>query len=75
MNSGCLPQDPRPVYQDLWVVYGPTPDCVNRDRHTRYLSSLKDKPLRTGDTVTVVQYNQAIDMYLERMQWYCGNHS
>jgi hypothetical protein len=71
MFSGCLPPDPRPNYQDLWAVYGPTPDCMNRDRHVRYLTSLKEKPLRTGDIVTVEQYNQAIDMYVERLKWYC----
>jgi hypothetical protein len=71
LNVGCLPPDPRPVYQDLWTVYGPTPDCYNRDRHINYLLSLKDKPLRTGDSVTEKQYNQAIDLYVERLQWYC----
>jgi hypothetical protein len=66
-----MPDDPRPVYQELWTVYGPSPDCINRDRHIYYLVSLKDKPMRTGDTVTMQQYNQAIDMYVERMIWYC----
>ena len=70
-NLNCLPADPRPTYQEIWTVYGPTPDCTNRDAHIRYLTSLKEKPLRTGDTVTVNQYDQSIDMYVERMQWYC----
>jgi hypothetical protein len=74
-SSGCLPPDPRPNYQDLWTVYGPTPDCWNSERHIRYLTSLKALPLRTGDIVTAKQYDQAIDIYVERMQWYCANHS
>lgn len=74
LNMDCLPPPPRPVYQELWTVYGPSPDCANRDAHIRYLKGLKDKPLRTGDTVTVEQYNQAIDMYVERLEWYCEVH-
>ena len=68
--SDCLPTY-RPYYQEMWVVYGPTPDCWNRDRHVSYLTSLKAHPLRTSDTVTTEQYNQAIDLYVERMKWYC----
>ena len=71
LNVGCMPDDPRPTYQELWSVYGPTPDCVNGNRHINYLSSLKNKPLRTNDTVTKEQYNQAIDIYVERIEWYC----
>jgi hypothetical protein len=74
IHSGCLPPPPRPLYQDLWTVYGPTPDCGNKEAHIHYLTSLKQAPLRTGDTVTVAQYNQALDMYVERMQWYCESH-
>lgn len=71
LQADCLPPEPRPNYQELWVLYGPTPDCVNRDHHINYLVSLKDKPLRSHEVVTVAQYNQAIDMYVERMEWYC----
>ena len=71
MNTGCLPPAPRPAYQELWTIYGPTPDCFNRNAHINYLTGLKSYPLRTNDTVNVAQYNQAIDIYVERMQWYC----
>jgi hypothetical protein len=71
LNTGCLPPDPRPRYSELWTIYGPAPDCVNRDRHINFLLSLKNKPLRTGDVVTVEQYDKAIDVYVERMEWYC----
>lgn len=70
-NGSCLPPDPRPTYQELWTVYGPTPDCLNRNIHISYLTSLKEKPMRTGDTVTEQEYNRAVDLYIERMQWYC----
>jgi hypothetical protein len=73
LNTGCLPPDPRPTYQELWTVYGPTPDCLNRDRHINYLTGLKDKPMRTNDRVTEEQYNRAVDLYIERLQWYCVN--
>ena len=59
------------MYDSLWDMYGPTPDCINRDRHVHYLSSLKPLPMRTGDRVTVEEYNHAIDLYIERIQWYC----
>ena len=71
MQMGCLPDAPRPDYRELWSVYGPTPDCINKNRHINYLTSLKDKPVRSGDVVNEIEYNQAIDMYVERMQWYC----
>ena len=69
--ADCLPPDPRPMYDSLWELYGPTPDCINRDRHVHYLSSLKPLPMRTGDRVSVEEYNRAIDLYIERIQWYC----
>ena len=69
--ADCLPPDPRPMYDSLWDMYGPTPDCINRDRHVSYLTSLKPLPMRTGDRVTVEEYNHAIDLYVERIQWYC----
>jgi hypothetical protein len=75
LRADCLPPDPRPNFDELWSYYGPTPDCINRDRHIVYLESLKDKPMRTGDRVTKKQYDQAIDMYVERMEWYCEKPS
>jgi hypothetical protein len=68
----CLPTY-RPYYQEMWVVYGPTPDCMNRDRHIHYMSELKTVRVRGDDTVTMAQYNQALDLYIERLQWYCKN--
>jgi hypothetical protein len=70
--ADCLPTY-RPYYQDMWVVYGPTPDCINRDRHIQYLSELKTVNLRNSETVTKVQYDRALDLYIERLQWYCEN--
>lgn len=67
----CMPPDPRPRFQDLWTTYGPTPDCINRDRHIRYLLKLKDMPMREGDTVNQIEYNNAIDLYIERLRVYC----
>jgi hypothetical protein len=75
MHSGCTPPDPRPTYQELLAEYGPTPDCLNRDQHISYLLSLKNKPMRTGDEVTEGQYNQAVDLYVERLKWYCDPRS
>ena len=69
--ADCLPPDPRPQYNELWSIYGPNPDCLNRDRHIRYLEKLKAMPVRTGDTVSEPEYNRALDLYIERMTWYC----
>jgi hypothetical protein len=68
----CLPTY-RPYYQEMWVVYGPTPDCLNRDRHIHYLSELKTVKVRSDDTVTIEQYDRALDLYIERLEWYCKN--
>jgi hypothetical protein len=69
--DNCVSPDPRPLYADLWATYGANPDCLNRDRHIRYLKSLQSLPMKSGDTVNSVEYNNAIDLYIERMQWYC----
>jgi hypothetical protein len=68
--ADCLPTY-RPYYQEMWVVYGPTPDCLNRDRHIHYMHELKTVRVRGDDTVTRDQYDRALDLYIERMQWYC----
>lgn len=71
LQANCEPPQPRPTYEQLLAVYGPTPDCLNKDQHINYLNGLKNQPMRTGDTVTENKYNQAIDMYVERLTWYC----
>lgn len=68
--SDCLPTY-RPYYQEMWQVYGPTPDCINRDRHIHYMQELKTVRVRSDDTVTREQYDRALDLYTERLQWYC----
>lgn len=68
----CLPTY-RPYYQEMWAVYGPTPDCINRDRHINYLTELKTVRVRGDDSVTPEQYDRALDLYIERLQWYCKN--
>jgi len=69
--ANCLPPDPRPLYNEIWSMYGAAPDCLNRDRHIRYLNNLKTMPMRTGDTVSPAAYNASIDLYVERVQTYC----
>jgi hypothetical protein len=69
--DNCVPPDPRPLYENLWMTYSATPDCINRDRHIRYLLKLKDMPMREGDTVNQIEYNNAIDLYIERLRVYC----
>jgi hypothetical protein len=69
--ADCLPPDPRPLYNELWATYGPNPDCLNRDRHIRYLTDLKSLPLRSTEIVTEAEYDQSLDIYIERLQWYC----
>ena len=69
--ADCLPPEPRPLYQDLWSMYGADPDCLNRDRHISYLSKLKYMPMRTGDTVNMTEYNNSLDLYIERFEIYC----
>ena len=71
LQFGCESVEPRPTYQQLWSLYGPSPDCLNRDIHIKYLESLKVKPLRNNDLVSVEQYDKSIDLYVERLQWYC----
>ena len=69
----CLPPDPRPMYDQLWTLYGPYPDCLNKNRHVTYLRELKQLPMRTGDRVTEREYNASVDLYIERLGWYCRN--
>ena len=69
----CMPPDPRPRFADLWVTYGPVPDCLNRDRHIRYLTKLKSMPMRSDDTVTIAEYNNAVNLYVERLELHCEN--
>ena len=71
--ADCIPPDPRPTYDQLWTLYGPYPDCLNQSRHVTYLEQLKTLPMRTGDRVTEREYNASIDLYIERMAWYCRN--
>ena len=67
----CMPPDPRPGYEQLWSMYGANPDCLNRARHVRYLEKLKGMPMRTGDSVTELEYDRAVDLYIIRMNMYC----
>ena len=69
----CMPPDPRPRFQDLWVTYGPVPDCINGDRHVRYLTKLKSMPMRSDETVSQAEYNNAVDLYIEHLTAYCNN--
>jgi hypothetical protein len=69
--ADCLPPEPRPRYEELWQVYGANPDCLNRDRHVRYLTKLKTMPVRTGDTVSATEYNGGLDLYIKRLEVYC----
>jgi len=71
--ADCIPPDPRPMYDQLWTLYGPYPDCLNRTRHVKYLTQLKTLPMRTGDRVTEQEYNAGVDLYIERLEWYCQN--
>lgn len=71
--TDCIPPDPRPMYDQLWTLYGPYPDCLNQTRHVKYLTQLKTLPMRTGDRVTQKEYDNAVDLYIERMTWYCQN--
>lgn len=65
----CMPPPPRPLYAETFAVYGPNPDCLNKDRHIRYLTRLKDRDVQSGDNI--VAYNHAIDLYIERLEHYC----
>lgn len=51
------------------ALYGPEPDCLNRDRHIRYLSDLKALPVQDFDDP--VEYDLAIDAYVARLMRYC----
>jgi hypothetical protein len=65
----CSPEVPRPRYNELFAIYGPAPDCMNRDRHVRYLTELKTHPVQDGDNQT--DYDYAIDVYVSRLTHYC----
>jgi hypothetical protein len=65
----CNPTPPRPRYEETFRMYGPVPDCVNRDRHIRYLTSLKAREVQDGDDV--VEYDQALNIYVARLKYYC----
>ena len=71
--ADCIPPDPRPMYDQLCTLYGPYPDCLNQTRHIKYLTQLKTLPMRTGDRVTEREYNASVDLYIERLEWYCRN--
>ena len=59
----------RPAYVDLVQWYGPDPDCANAASHVRYLRSLKTMPTKDGDDP--LEYDHAIDQYIERFRYYC----
>ena len=65
----CTPPGPRPNYEELFTLYEPAPDCANRDRHIRYLESLKRRSVRSGDDAE--EYNQALEIYIQRLEHYC----
>jgi hypothetical protein len=68
--TSCEPQDQRPYMNELFGrYYRADPDCGNRDRHIRYLDSLKLLDVRYGDDRRV--YDQSIDIYIDRIQHYC----
>jgi len=60
---------PRPPYEVTFTMYGPDPDCYNRDRHIRYLTKLKNQPVQGDDDKE--SYDSAIDQYVRRLQYYC----
>ena len=64
-----MPPPARPLYDETFAVYGPNPDCMNRDRHVRYLTRLKDRPVQSADNRA--GYDQAIDIYINRLEYYC----
>ena len=70
--DNCVPPDPRPRFNDLWVTYGPIPDCINGNRHIRYLNKLKTMPMRSDDTVGEIEYNNAVDLYIEHLETLCN---
>ena len=59
----------RPAYEETFRMYGPDPDCYNRDSHISYLTELKRHPVQSGDDP--VQYDRAIDQYVARLRYYC----
>ena len=59
----------RPPYEQMFAIYGPNPDCINRDAHIRYLTKLKGYPVQGGDNRN--DYDRAIDQYVARMEYYC----
>lgn len=67
--QNCEPLSYRPPLSDLMQVYTPNPDCLNRDRHIRYLLSLKSQPVHAEDHS--MEYDQVIDAYVARLQYYC----
>lgn len=67
--ENCMPPPARPLYAETFAIYGPAPDCMNRDRHIRYLERLKTRPTQGGDNQA--DYDQAIDIYINRLEYYC----
>jgi hypothetical protein len=68
-QADCIPPPARPKYEETFRMYGPVPDCLNRDRHIRYLTALKAREVQDGDDA--VEYDQAIDIYVARLKHYC----
>jgi len=67
--ENCEPPTIRPAMHELLQAYTPNPDCVNRDRHIRYLISLKGKEVLPQDDI--IEYDSVIDSYVARLQYYC----
>ena len=59
----------RPPYKELFVMYGPNPDCENRENHVRYLTKLKQYPVPPGEDQ--LESDHAIDQYISRIRYYC----
>lgn len=66
--QNCEPGPVRPPFEELMQMYTPDPDCRNRDRHIRYLLSLKSLPTDGDD---ILEYDAAIDAYVARIRHYC----
>ena len=64
----CEPSPVRPPLEELLEMYTPNPDCRNRDRHIRYLISLKERPTAGDD---VLEYDEIINAYVARIRHYC----
>lgn len=63
---GCATHH-RPPYETVTELQ---PDCVNAGRHIRYLNSLKNYPVQSGDDQYL--YDRTIDIQVARLNHYCS---